>query len=129
MMNTKKAKLKVSRIMRLMNYFLYSIFALQILIILVLSIVSVIWKANNKKKYYTQTSETLAVTVNFGTWIIQLLTYWVAYSHMIPISLYVMIEVLKLFLGKLISNDEEMRDKDTNAMAEVRNSDLIEELG
>jgi len=29
-------------------------------------------------------------------WLIQLLTYWVAYSHMIPISLYVIIEVLKL---------------------------------
>jgi phospholipid-transporting ATPase len=48
---------------------------------------------------------------------------------MIPISLYVMIEVLKLFLGKLISSDEEMRDKKTKAYSDVRNSDLIEELG
>lgn len=48
---------------------------------------------------------------------------------MIPISLYVMIEVLKLFLGKLISNDEELRDIETKQYSEVRNSDLIEELG
>lgn len=34
---------------------------------------------------------------NLGfTFIIQLLTFWVAYSHMIPISLYVIIEILKL---------------------------------
>lgn len=52
-----------------------------------------------------------------------------AYSHMIPISLYVMIEVLKLFLGKLISSDEDIRDKETWAYSDVRNSDLIEELG
>lgn len=29
-------------------------------------------------------------------WFIQFLTFWVAYSHMIPISLYVIIELLKL---------------------------------
>lgn len=40
-----------------------------------------------------------------------------------------MIEVLKLFLGKLISNDEELRDIETKQYSEVRNSDLIEELG
>lgn len=64
-----------------------------------------------------------------GTWFIQFLTFWVAYSHMIPISLYVMIEVMKLFLGKLIRSDEEMRDKETGMYSDVRNSDLIEELG
>lgn len=129
MMNAKKPKAKVSRIMRLMNIFLYSVFALQISMITILSIISVIWKSDNKTKYYTTTSESLNVSVNFGTWIVQLLTYWVAYSHMIPISLYVMIEVLKLFLGKLIASDEDMRDPVTRAYSEVRNSDLIEELG
>lgn len=48
---------------------------------------------------------------------------------MIPISLYVMIEVMKLFLGTLIKNDKELRDKEMKAYADVRNSDLIEELG
>ena len=38
----------------------------------------------------------LSTTVNFGTFIIQFFTFWVAYSHMIPISLYVIIEILKL---------------------------------
>ncbi len=93
-----------------MNIFLYSVFAVQLTIIVILSTISVIWKTENKTKYYTITSESLNVSVDFGTWILQLLTYWVAYSHMIPISLYVMIEVLKLFLGKLISSDEDLKD-------------------
>lgn len=42
--------------------------------------------------------------VSFGkTFFVQLLTFWVAYSHMIPISLYVIIEILKLGLGYLIN--------------------------
>lgn len=97
--------------------------------ILILSIISVDWKKKNANKYYTSTSDSLKVNVGFGAWVVQLLTYWVAYSHMIPISLYVMIEVLKLFLGKLISSDEELRDPETKAYSDVWNSDLIEELG
>lgn len=76
--------------------------------IFVLSIISVDWKKKNANKYYTSTSDSLKINVGFGAWVVQLLTYWVAYSHMIPISLYVMIEVLKLFLGKLIRGDEEL---------------------
>jgi phospholipid-transporting ATPase len=48
---------------------------------------------------------------------------------MIPISLYVIIEVQKLILASLIRQDECMYDADTNMKAECRNSDLIEELG
>jgi hypothetical protein len=48
---------------------------------------------------------------------------------MIPISLYVIIEVLKLGLGYLINKDVELYDRDTSAYARCRNSDLIEELG
>ncbi len=58
-----------------------------------------------------------------------MLTYWVAYSHLIPISLYVCMELLKLGLGFLITKDEEMRDPETKYNAKARTSDLIEELG
>ena len=57
------------------------------------------------------------------------MTYWVAYSHMIPISLYVIIEILKLILAGFIWADLCMVDEETNKHAECRNSDLIEELG
>jgi hypothetical protein len=48
---------------------------------------------------------------------------------MIPISLYVIIEILKLILAGLIRADECMKDPETLKRAECRNSDLIEELG
>ncbi len=65
-----------------------------------------------------------------GQWIINFFTYWVAYSHMIPISLYVIIEMLKLGQGGLIALDSAMYfegEKENGALC--RNSDLIEELG
>ena len=50
-----------------------------------------------------------------GSWFINFFTYWVAYSHMIPISLYVIIELLKLGQGYLVNCDVTMyyKDQDT----------------
>jgi phospholipid-transporting ATPase len=50
---------------------------------------------------------------------------------MIPISLYVIIELLKLIQGKIINNDVKMyfADPEDVNFALCRNSDLIEELG
>jgi phospholipid-transporting ATPase len=48
---------------------------------------------------------------------------------MIPISLYVMIELLKLLQSKLINNDVKMFFVEDMSYAHCRTSDLIEELG
>lgn len=48
---------------------------------------------------------------------------------MIPISLYVMIEILKLGQARYINKDIMMYDIDSQSFSSVRNSDLIEELG
>jgi P-type E1-E2 ATPase len=53
----------------------------------------------------------------------------VAYSHLIPISLYVIIEMLKLSQAYLIGKDVQMYDKETEKFGLCRNSDLVEELG
>ena len=58
-----------------------------------------------------------------------ILTFWVAYSHLIPLSLNVGIEVLKLSQGALVGRDAKMYDAETEKYALSRSSDLIEELG
>ena len=106
---------------------LYTVFAFQLVIISIFATISVIWisQKGNKYEYLDMTSKSIGV----GTWFIQLLTYWVAYSHMIPISLYVIIEVLKLVQSNLVKWDDKMYDEETKQSAECRNSDLVEELG
>jgi phospholipid-transporting ATPase len=126
MMNSKKPKQKVSNIMRKMNYLLYSVFAFQLLIILTFATLSCIWQSSNAKSFvYLDLSENVGVS----TWIVQLLTYWVTFSHMIPISLYVIIEMLKLIQAYIINKDIELYSYETNQYGKCNNSDLIEELG
>ena len=67
--------------------------------------------------------------LNFSSFIIQFFTYWVAYSHMIPISLYVIIEILKLGQADLINKYVKMYSEEDGKLATCRNSDLIEEMG
>jgi phospholipid-transporting ATPase len=67
--------------------------------------------------------------VGILTWIEQALTYWVTFSHMIPISLYVIIEMLKLIQAAIINRDIELYSRETHNYAKCNNSDLIEELG
>ena len=129
MMNAKKPPRKVSNLMKMMNYMLYTIFLFQFLIIIVFASCSVGWISSKGSNYaYLDLHGSSA---GFGKWIIQLLTYWVAYSHMIPISLYVMIEVLKLTQASLIKYDREIGadEESDDKPAECKNSDLIEELG
>lgn len=125
-MNSKKPKQKVSNIMKKMNYLLYSVFAFQLMIILTFATASVIWQDSNAKDFVYLD---LSTTVGFGTWIIQLLTYWVTFSNMIPISLYVIIELLKLIQAYLINRDIELYHKENDQYGKCNNSDLIEELG
>jgi len=127
MKNAKKAPRKVSNLMRMMNYMLYTVFAFQVLIISLFASLSVAWISEKGENYsYLDMSSGSA---GGARWFIQLLTYWVAYSHMIPISLYVIIEVLKLVQSYLIKWDKTMYDLQTEQLAECRNSDLVEELG
>jgi len=82
------------------------------------------WNENNKNSIGYTGADNKSLN-----WFIQVLTYWVAYSHMIPISLYVIIELLKIILGTLIDSDVKLYDQGDKKFSSCRNSDLIEELG
>ena len=126
MKNAKKAPKKVSNIMKKMNFMLYTVFGMQFVIICTYASLSMMWMRDNPN--YVSFYE-ITTSMTFGGWIIQLLTFWVAYSHLIPISLYVIIEMLKLSQAYLIGGDVRMYDLETDKFGMCRNSDLIEELG
>jgi phospholipid-translocating ATPase len=105
MKNTKKAPRKISKLMRMMDYMLYTVFAFQILLVLIFAGLSLVWTSTNANGHeYLNVSSQVSIV----TFIIQFFTYWVAYSHMIPISLYVIIELLKLGQAKIIGRDVKM---------------------
>lgn len=56
-------------------------------------------------------------------------TYWVLYSNLVPISLFVTIEVVKYYHAFLINSDLDMYYDRTDTPAICRTSSLVEELG
>ncbi|KAI5294806.1 hypothetical protein KEM52_003142, partial [Ascosphaera acerosa] len=56
-------------------------------------------------------------------------TYWVLYSNLVPISLFVTIEIVKYYQASLINSDLDMYYDKTDTPATCRTSSLVEELG
>ncbi|KAA6414048.1 MAG: phospholipid-translocating ATPase [Lasallia pustulata] len=68
--------------------------------------------------------------VNAGKqFISDVFTYWVLYSNLVPISLFVTIELVKYFHAFLINSDLDMYYDKTDTPAICRTSSLVEELG
>jgi phospholipid-transporting ATPase len=60
---------------------------------------------------------------------LDMITYWVLFSALVPISLFVTIEVVKYYHATLISDDLDMYYDKTDTPAVCRTSSLVEELG
>jgi magnesium-transporting ATPase (P-type) len=112
--------------MKQMNQILYSVFMMQLLLVMLFASLSMIWTANNSKDHnYLGEQDT---STSFDTLIIRMLSFWVAYSHFIPISLYVVLEIIKIGQSILLQNDPQIK-REGEKITRARTSDLIEELG
>ena len=58
-----------------------------------------------------------------------ILTYWVLYSNLVPISLFVTVELVKYFMAFLINSDLDIYYDKPDTPANCRTSSLVEELG
>lgn len=58
-----------------------------------------------------------------------MVTYWVLFSALVPISLFVTVELVKYWHGILINDDLDMYHDKSDTPATCRTSSLVEELG
>ena len=56
-------------------------------------------------------------------------TYWILYSNLVPISLFITVEIVKYFTATVINSDLDMYYDRTDTPANCRTSSLVEELG
>lgn len=102
------------------------VFVLEAVLSMVYTIASINWQTNySDNHFYLQGESSPGSYLYFE----RFLVFVVAYSQLIPISLYVALEVLKLIQAYLIAFDQDLYYKEINKRANVRTSDLIEELG
>ncbi|CAI5467554.1 unnamed protein product [Closterium sp. Yama58-4] len=133
MMNATAAPSKRSSIERRMDKIIYFLFACLLLMAIVGSIVfGLRTKDQMPSWWYLGPNDTDAYydpAKPAASSVLQCLTAIILYGYLIPISLYVSIEIVKIFQAWFISADRGMYFAETDMPARARTSNLNEELG
>ena len=132
MKNSHKPEPKVSKMIKTMDKLLYSLFAFTLLLCLIFAFLCNKFQEDFGNKY-----DYIFIHYNDknkrGNKAIKILKYFIIffidYYQIIPISLYVVMEIIKLYQNILISYDFEIYDLINDKPAESRDTGLIEQLG
>ncbi|XP_056587422.1 phospholipid-transporting ATPase IC [Triplophysa dalaica] len=127
MRNGGKTRFKRTRIDKLMNYMVYTIFVLLVLICAGLAIGHTYWyESIGRNSWYL--FDGLDYTSSYRGF----LSFWgyiIILNTMVPISLYVSVEVIRLGQSKFINWDLQMYFADKDTPAKARTTTLNEQLG
>ncbi|OVA04457.1 Cation-transporting P-type ATPase [Macleaya cordata] len=134
MQNSTKSPSKRSTIEKKMDYVIYFLFTFLVLISVISSIgFAVRIKYGYPDSWYMQpdqkTSDLYNQSKPAASGILHLITALILYGYLIPISLYVSIEVVKVLQASFINKDQHMYDEESGNPAQARTSNLNEELG
>jgi len=125
-LNSKKPRLKISKVEKNLNYFLLFVFVFLIILCIACSIIhSFNYKTN--KKYY----DNFIIpkdSPNFESFIC-FFTYFLLLNTLIPISLIVSTEIIKIIQGIFIRWDILLYSKVRHCFCGVKSISIIEELG
>ncbi|KAF3702330.1 Phospholipid-transporting ATPase IC [Channa argus] len=127
MRNGGKTRFKRTKIDELMNYMVYTIFLLLLLVSAGLAIGTTYWYQDigSKSWYlYDGKNQDAAYRGFLSFW-----GYIIVLNTMVPISLYVSVEVIRLGQSKFINWDLQMYFADKDTPAKARTTTLNEQLG
>uniref|UniRef100_A0A671VP61 Phospholipid-transporting ATPase n=1 Tax=Sparus aurata TaxID=8175 RepID=A0A671VP61_SPAAU len=127
MRNGGKTRFKRTKIDELMNYMVYTIFALLILVAAGLAIGHSFWYeeiGSNAWYLYDGKDQSASYRGFLSFW-----GYIIVLNTMVPISLYVSVEVIRLGQSKFINWDLQMYFAEKDTPAKARTTTLNEQLG
>ncbi|KAM9540066.1 phospholipid-transporting ATPase IC-like isoform 1-T3 [Salvelinus alpinus] len=127
MRNGGKTRFKRTKIDELMNYMVYTIFVILVLLCAGLAIGNTFWyeEVGSKAWYLNDGKNQTASYRGF-------LSFWgyiIVLNTMVPISLYVSVEVIRLGQSKFINWDLQMYYQEKDTPAKARTTTLNEQLG
>lgn len=122
--NSSASPLKRSNVERVTNKQVLLIFGFQLFLCSFCAIANRIWVRDNQDMWYLSWSRPPAAEAGWA-WI----TFLILYNNLIPISLYVTVEVVKVIQATFIDTDLEMYYAKNDTPAQARTSNLNEELG
>ena len=125
MLNAQKAGYKQSRLEFIVNRLVFVVFLFQISICLVLSVLSIDWYERVGEENHFLVEEPTKAEL----WAKSFFRYFMLLNTLIPISLIVSIEVIKVFQAKFMEWDALMYNKERDKLCKVSSASLNEELG
>lgn len=126
MRNASATPIKRTDVERLLNKQILMLVA----ILLILSSVSTIGDLVIRSTAGTKLTYLDYTSLNYAKqFFLDIFTYWVLYSNLVPISLFVTLDLIKYYQAFLINNDLDIYFPDTDTPAVCRTSSLVEELG
>ena len=126
MRNATATPIKRTQVERMVNIQILTLVSILIALSIVSSVGDLIVRAAAKQKLaYLYYEDSNGAKQFFS----DIFTYWVLYSNLVPISLFVTIEVVKYCQAFLINSDLDIYYDKTDTPAICRTSSLVEELG
>lgn len=126
MRNATATPIKRTAVERMLNVQIIMLVSILIALSLISSIGDLVVRSTASTKLsYLDYGSTNAAKQFFS----DILTYWVLYSNLVPISLFVTIELVKYYHAFLINADLDIYYDKTDTPAVCRTSSLVEELG
>jgi phospholipid-transporting ATPase len=131
MKNARRAPYKAGAFDRFLNTQITVLILVQMALCAGMAAGAVQWRRSHLEHYYfewqARTSNNYASDFLFG--LFKWLTFWILFSYLVPLSLFVSLEIVKYLQGYFIQYDERMRDPSTGELALARNTNLNEDLG
>lgn len=126
MRNATATPIKRTAVERIINLQIIALFGILILLSLICSFGNVIMlKSVGHHLGYLYLGNRNKVGLFFK----DILTYWILFSNLVPISLFVTVEVIKYYQAFMIASDLDLYCEETDTPTVVRTSSLVEELG
>lgn len=130
MRNATAAPIKRTKVERQLNMLVLVLIG----ILLILSVICtvgdlVMRKVRGDNLGYLMLTSTGSPAQIAATFARDMVTYWVLFASLVPISLFVTLEVVKYWHGILINDDLDIYYDKTDTPANCRTSSLVEELG
>ncbi|KAF2180727.1 phospholipid-translocating P-type ATPase [Zopfia rhizophila CBS 207.26] len=126
MRNATAAPIKKTAVERMVNRQILMLGAILITLSIISSVGDIIIRSTADKKLKYLYYDSFNGAKQFFS---DIFTYWVLYSNLVPISLFVTIEIVKYYQGTLIDSDLDIYYDPTDTPANCRTSSLVEELG
>lgn len=129
MRNATATPIKRTKVERQVNSLVLVLVGMLLVLSAACTVGDIVIRGTKSEDYTYLYLEKLTAANGVKTFARDMVTYWVLFSALVPISLFVTVELVKYWHAILINDDLDMYYDKTDTPATCRTSSLVEELG